>query len=389
MLSDLGIKITSNSARNRGWLAVFDIDWAMLISAVLLTFAGLVTMNSFTDGDYHFSRQLVWLIISIIAFFVASVIDFRLLRRTSIVVGLFVFSILLLLALFVFGSTHKGAALWFNIGGMSFQPVEIIKLILIIILAKYFSRRHIEIANFRHIFVSGFYAFSIFVLVFLSPDFGSAMIVFFIWLGLVLISGIPKKHLVVVFTLGAVVFAGLWFGVFQDYQKARVKNFLNPLTDIRGTGYNAYQSTIAVGSGEVLGKGIGYGTQSKLRFLPEYQTDFIFSAFSEEWGFVGVMILFSIYLLLITRILIVAYQGASNFEILFGSGLAILLISHFFINVGMTIGLLPVTGVPLPFMSYGGTNLLTNFLGLGILNGMRRYRKTTHSEKMRNEFLGL
>jgi rod shape determining protein RodA len=388
MPSDFGLRIFTEN-RLKGWLAIFNIDWPMFVCATLLTFAGLVTMNSFTDGDYHFSRQLVWLLISIVVFFSISLVDFRFLRRTYIVLGLFLISITLLLGLFLLGSAHKGATSWFNIGGMSFQPVEIIKLILIIILAKYFSRRHIEIANFRHIFVSGFYAFSIFFLVFLSPDFGSAMIVFLIWLGMVLISGIPKKHLLLVFVLGAVAFVGLWFGVLHDYQKARVKNFLNPLADIRGTGYNAYQSTIAVGSGEVLGKGIGYGTQSKLKFLPEYQTDFIFSAFAEEWGFVGVVILFSLYLLLIVRILVVSYQGASNFEILFGGGLAILLTSHFFVNVGMTIGLLPVTGVPLSFMSYGGTNLLTNFIGLGILNGMRRYQKTTHSEKMRNEFLGL
>lgn len=389
MFPNFGSKMNLTAYHPRAWRSFFDIDWAMLISGIIITLAGLVTMNSFTGGDYHFTRQLAWLAISVTVFFVASLVDFRFLRRTSIVVGLFLFSLGILLALFFLGSTHKGATSWFNVGGFSFQPVELVKLILIIILAKYFSRRHIEIANFRHIFVSGFYAFSFFVLVFLSPDFGSAMIIFLIWLGMVLISGIPKKHLLIVFTLGAVAFTGLWFGVLHDYQKDRVKNFLNPLADIRGSGYNAYQSTIAVGSGELLGKGIGYGTQSKLKFLPEYQTDFIFSAFAEEWGFVGVIILFITYLVLISRILIVSYQGASNFEILYGLGLAILLIGHFLVNVGMTIGLLPVTGVPFSFMSYGGTNLLVNFTGLGILNGMRRYQKTTHTDKLKNEFLGL
>ena len=161
-------------------------------------------------------------------------------------------------------------------------------------MAKYFSRRHIEIANLRHILISGFYAFVLFLLVFLQPDFGSAIIIFIIWLSMVLFSGISKKHLLAVFLIGILAFGSLWFFVFKDYQKTRIISFLNPLTDISGAGYNAYQSMIAVGSGQILGKGVGLGSQSKLQFLPEYETDFIFAAFSEEWGFVGVLIIFSL-----------------------------------------------------------------------------------------------
>ena len=164
---------------------------------------------------------------------------------------------------------------------------------------------------------------------------------------------------------------------------------MHPFTDIRGAGYNAYQSTIAVGSGGLLGKGVGYGTQSRLKFLPEYQTDFIFAAFVEEWGFVGALVFFFLFGVVIWRILANALIGATNFEMLYGMGLAIFFMSHFIIHVGINIGLLPVTGTTIPFLSYGGSHLLTEFTGLGILMGMRRYARPAHRDAMRNEFLGI
>jgi rod shape determining protein RodA len=165
--------------------------------------------------------------------------------------------------------------------------------------------------------------------------------------------------------------------------------FLHPLQDIQGTGYNAYQSTIAVGSGQVTGKGLGYGTQSRLSFLPEYQTDFIFAAFAEEWGFVGVIILFLLFGVVMWRIIINAMYGATNFEVLFGMGVAIMIMSHFVVHVGMNIGLLPVTGITIPFMSYGGSHLLVTFVALGVVMGMRRYARAAHKDLLQNEFLGL
>jgi rod shape determining protein RodA len=275
------------------------------------------------------------------------------------------------------------------LGGISLQPADPIKLVLIAILAKYFSRRHIEIANIRHILVSGFYSFVFFVLIAIQPDFGSAIIIFLIWFGMVLVSGISKKHLALVFFIGLLSFGGLWFYVFKDYQKHRIINFIHPLSDIRGTGYNAYQSTIAVGSGEIFGKGVGFGTQSRLKFLPEFETDFIFASFAEEWGFLGALILISLYAIVVWRILLHSMRGATNFEMLFGLGLAVYIMSHFFINVGMNIGLLPVTGITLPFMSYGGSHLLTEFAGLGMLMGMSRYQRTAHKDLSRNELLGV
>lgn len=388
-MTGLDLKNGGRYSNFHGSLKVFRIDWVMFVSALLISIAGLVTMNSFTGENSYFEKQIIWIPVSVAVFFFVSLFDFRFLRRTAVVVSIFVLSFVMLVALLFLGSVSKGAKSWFDFGLFSFQPSDLIKFALIIFLAKYFSRRHMEISNIRHIIVSGAYAFIVFLMVLKQPDFGSAMIIFFLWLGMVLVSGISKKHLLIVFLVGAVSFGGLWFYVFKDYQKKRIVTFIYPLSDIRGAGYNAYQSTIAVGSGQFSGKGIGYGTQSKLKFLPEYQTDFIFAAYAEEWGFFGVILLFSLYGILIWRIILNAYQGATNFEILYGVGLAILFMSHFAINVGMNVGLLPITGITLPFMSYGGTHLLAGFTGLGILMGMRRYRMTTHRDVMKNEFLGL
>lgn len=364
------------------------IDWVLFLAVIPLLGAGLITMNSFTGDSAYFSHQVVWIIVSLCVFFVLSFIDFRFLRKTWVATSLFIGSCILLVSLFVLGTVSKGALSWFNFGAFSFQPSDPIKLVLIIVLAKYFSRRHIEIAHIRHILISGFYAFTIFSLVLVQPDFGSAIIIFFIWFGMILVSGVSKKHLLAMMILGIIAFITLWNFGFQEYQKNRIKNFINPLADIHGTGYNAYQSTIAVGSGELLGKGVGYGTQSRLKFLPEYQTDFIFAAFAEEWGFVGVIIVFTLFGLVVVRIIQTSLQGDTNFEILFGAGVALLIIVHFFINIGMNMQLLPVTGTTLPFLSYGGTHLLTEFAGLGILMGMRRYRRVAHKEITENEFVG-
>jgi rod shape determining protein RodA len=367
----------------------FRIDWVLLLAILPILAAGLVTMNSFTGQNQFFLKQSIWIIVSVGIFLVFSFIDFRFLRRTGVLVGLFLFSCFLLLMLFAVGHVAKGAKSWFNFGGLSFQPADPIKVVLILILAKYFSRRHVEIANVRHILVSGLYTFIIFVLILIQPDFGSAIIVFLIWFGMVLVSGISKKHLLAVFLIGAISFFGLWHFAFKPYQKDRILNFLHPVTNISGSGYNAYQSTITVGSGQILGKGIGYGTQSRLNFLPQYQTDFVFAAYAEEWGFIGVIILFLLYGIVIWRILFNSMRGATNFEILFGMGLSIYFMAHLIINIGMNMGLLPVTGVTVPFMSYGGSHLLSEFIGLGILMGMRRYSRATHRDVLHNEFLGI
>ena len=347
------------------------VDWHIFVPAILISLAGLVTMNSFTGDQHFFVRQSIWLLISVVVFFIASSVDWNFLKRTRVLVTIYFFIVLLLSALFVLGRVSHGAQSWFNLGAFALQPSDLSKVAVILMLAKYFSRRHIEIANVRHIFVSGVYTFIIFILVFLQPDFGGAIIIFMVWFSMLLLSGISKKHLLLVVAAGAIAGGALWLFIFQPYQKARIITFLNPLSDIHGAGYNAYQSTIAVGSGGILGKGIGQGSQSKLRFLPEYQTDFIFASFAEEWGYIGALLLLSLCFYLLWRIVTNAQNAPNNFEAFFGLGLAVLFTIHIIIHTGMNMGVLPVTGITFPLMSYGGSHLLTEWASLGILSSMK------------------
>ncbi len=351
------------------------VDWVAFGAALALALLGLLTMSSFQAQDPFFVRQSIWILLGVGMFFVASTIDWRFLRRGGVAAALYALVLIPLIVLVILGHATMGAKSWFDLGLFALQPVEFVKLVLIVALAKYFSRRHIEIANVRHILVSGAYAGLVFVLVAIQPDFGSAIIIACIWLGMVLLSGLSRTHLFATVAVAAVAFSGLWFFGFHDYQKQRILTFLHPLADIHGAGYNAYQATIAVGSGQWVGKGIGYGTQSKLRFLPEYQTDFIFAAFAEEWGFVGVALVFALYGVLFWRLLSSAAKGASNFETLFALGILCYFAAHFVLHVGINVGLLPVTGTTIPFMSSGGSHIIAEFLALGIISGMGRYAR--------------
>ncbi len=366
-----------------------NVDWVLFLSTIPIVLAGLITMDSFTAENYFFLRQLAWFAIAVVVFLGASLVDWRFLKNSWFLVGLYLFFLGVLFALVLVGATVKGAQSRFRFGLFGLQPVEFVKLLVIFMQAKYFSRRHVEIANLRHMIVSGLYAFVPFILVILQPDLGSAIIIFLIWVGMITVSGIPRKRLVGIFLTVVAVFAVLWVSFLKPYQKDRILTFIYPLADVQGAGYNAFQSQIAVGSGQWIGKGVGYGTQSRLAFLPEFQTDFIFAAFAEEWGFVGVLIFFGLFAVIVFRILHHAMRGASNFEMLYAMGLAIFFMSHFTINVGMNIGLLPVTGIPLPFMSYGGSHLIAEYLGLGILMGMRGYERAAHPDDTKNEFLGV
>jgi len=323
-----------------------------------------------------FNRQILWISVAVIALFIAMVPDYRFLRTGNITFVSYVVTVLMLILVLLIGEITLGAQSRFDLGFFSLQPSDPAKLILILVLAKYFAKRHELIGDFTHIIISGLYALLIFGLVFIQPDFGSAIILFFVWLGMVLVSGIRVKHLLTVFVLAIITFGLMWQFVFFDYQKERIMTFIDPLSDIQGAGYNAYQSTVAIGSGELFGKGIGYGTQSKLLFLPEYETDFIFAAYAEEWGLVGVVLLFVLFFLVVWRLLKNAVDGATNFERLFSAGVAVLFIAHFFVHIGMNIGVLPVTGTTIPFLSYGGSHLLTEFIAVGMVMGMSRYKPT-------------
>ncbi|MFZ2555886.1 MAG: FtsW/RodA/SpoVE family cell cycle protein [Minisyncoccia bacterium] len=353
--------------------AFAHVDWFLFSAALAVSLLGLVTMRPFADGgEAFFDRQLIWIAISVSAFFFAALPEYTFLRRTQIVSVLYALILVLLAFIFVGGTVVKGAQQRFDLGLFALQPSDPAKLILIIVLAKYFARRHVEIANFRHIFISGAYAAAICAMVFLQPDFGGAIIIASIWFGMVLVAGISWRHLAFLLITGVIAAGSLWALVLQDYQKARIVSFIHPLADIHGAGYNAYQSTVAVGSGELLGKGIGFGTQSKLRFLPEYQTDFIFAAFAEEWGFAGVLIALGLFAVIVLRTLMISAHGTDNFAVLFGVGVALMFLAHIIVHIGMNLGLLPVTGTTIPFMSYGGSHLVTEFVALGILMGLRR-----------------
>ena len=356
-------------------------DSILFFALLSLSLFGLATMYSHVGENSYFNRQLIWICFSTGLFFLALIPDYRFLRTGNTTFFLYLGVIVLLLGVAFFGEDVMGARQRFDLGFFSLQVSDPAKLVLIALLAKYFAKRHEMIGDFKHVLVSGLYTLVIFTLVFLQPDFGSAMSLFFIWFGMVLVAGIRFRHVALVFLIGSIALGGLWQFAFYDYQKERIMTFLDPLADIQGAGYNAYQSTVAIGSGGLMGKGIGYGTQSKLLFLPEYETDFIFAAFAEEWGLFGVVMLFFFFAMLIWRLLYHANNGATNFEKLFASGVAILFVAHFFVHIGMNIGLLPVTGTTIPFLSYGGSHLITELVAVGMVMGMSRYTTTRFESK--------
>ncbi|PSO46009.1 MAG: hypothetical protein BRC25_00035 [Parcubacteria group bacterium SW_6_46_9] len=348
------------------------VDWVLMLALLPILAAGLVTIHSFGPESTLLYRQLLWVGVSFLGFFAATLGSYQFLRRRGVAVFLFVGTIVALLLVAVAGSSSGGAQSWINLGGLSIQPSAPAKLILIAVLAKYFDRRHALMHNFRHVLVSGVYTALISGIVLLQPDFGSAMIIALIWFGMVIVAGIPFRHILSVLVIGALSLGLLWMFIFTAEQKERITTFVNPDTNIQQAGYNANQAMIAVGSGQILGKGVGYGTQSRLEFLPEYETDFVLAAFSEEWGFVGVCLLLLLYGIVFWRIYRLARTGETSFERLFGAGVFVYLLSDLAIHTGVNTGLLPITGTTMPFMSYGGSHLVTEFLALGVLMGMQR-----------------
>ena len=364
------------------------IDWVLVLSVVPIILGGLATMTSFAGKDAFFYRQLLWVGVGLGLMFVIAKADVRFFRDSRYIALFYSISIGLLVLVLLFGKTVKGAQSWFNFGIFSFQPTDIVKLLVISVLAKYFSRRHVEIARIKHLFISMLYVLIPIGFIMLQPDFGSAMVILALWIGMALVAGISKRHIALVVGVGLVVLTFSWLFLFKPYQKARIITFINPTSDIQGSGYNAYQSMIAVGSGGTLGKGFGYGTQSRLNFLPEYQTDFVFAAFAEEWGFFGSLVILVCFCTFLRRIVLHAQRGATNFETLFCVGYAVLIFSHVIVNIGMNIGIMPVTGIPLPFMSYGGSHILGECIGLGLILSMARYERAIHPDDIHNEFLG-
>jgi rod shape determining protein RodA len=364
------------------------IDYFLLVPVIIISFFSLATLSNFDANNSFFNKQLIWVFLGIFIFMIISKIDFSFLKNTKSVLIFYIIANSLLASTLLFGSTIKGSKAWLDLGFFSLQPVDFVKLSLIILLAKYFSKRHIEIKYIRHIIVSFLYTALPVSITLLQPDFGSAMVMLLVWFIMVSMSGLSKKHFFSMCVIGIITFAMLWVSVFKDYQKERILTFLDPLRDIRGSGYNVFQSEIAIGSGGLLGKGVGFGTQSRLNFLPEHETDFIFAAFSEEWGFVGSIILCSLILFILLRILYISMNQNDNFLSLIGIGVFAWVFVHSTINIGMNMGVMPVTGIPLPFMSYGGSHFISGCISLGIVASFN-FNKFNLRKSYKNEFLGL
>lgn len=366
-----------------------SVDWALVAPALVITSLGLLTMHTFGISLSLAPRQFVWTVVAFLVYLVIARMDVRFIRRTKVIMALYGLIVALLLFLLVAAHPILGAKSWIVVGGLSFQPADLAKLILIALLAKYLSRRHVEIADWRHVLVSGAYAGVLVLLVLVEPDLGTAVILGSIWLGLMLVSGISKRHLAIIGLLLVSTAVLLWFFGLKPYQRDRIVAFVNPAADVRGAGYNAYQATIAVGSGGLFGKGIGYGTQSTLRFLPEYQTDFIFAAYAEEWGFAGIVLLLALYALLLSRLFVIARNASTNFDAFFTLGVAVLFMAHITIHSGINVGLLPITGTTIPFMSSGGSHLVMEFAALGVVTALARNGRSVPRTAAVQEYEGL
>lgn len=354
--------------------------------AITISLLGLGVLYSFGGDQDVFLRQVMWLCVSVGLSIGISKLPLEFLKKNTVMIILYGIGIGLLVLVLLIGTRVKGSQSWINFGVLSFQPSDVVKLFFILLLGKYLSRRHVEIAHPKHIIITGIYLAIPLGLIMMQPDFGSGVVLMCIWFGMLLVSGISKKHLLVMTGIGVLAIAFLWSFVFKPYQKSRIINFFAPTADIRGSGYNVYQSMIAVGSGEIVGRGYGMGTQSRLSFLPEYKTDFIFAAYAEEWGFVGSILLFTLLATLLMIMVSIAAHSPGNFESLCTVGIVIFLVSHMMVNIGMNIGIMPVTGIPLPFMSYGGSHLLVEFMSLGIITHFYQSRRSVHRDKLGSEF---
>jgi len=361
---------------------ILKYDWILLGACVLLVVFGLTALYStslagtagvpggaLAQPDFsNFWKQFWFSVVGVLLALALPVFDYRALSRISRL--LIVFSVLLLLAVLLFGTTVRGTTGWFGVAGFGIQPVEIVKLFLIIFLAKYLSDYSGKERGLKYILISGAISAPLIILVMLQPDFGSALLLAVIWGALVLASGVRRLHLLIL-VLGLIttlVFA--WFVVLQPYQKARITSFLNPESDPLGRGYNVTQSIIAIGSGGWTGKGMGYGSQSQLRFLPERQTDFIFAVIAEELGFLGVLFLCGLFGVVFWRGYRLLCQARDDFTVLLVLGIMVSIAVEVFVNLGGNLRLMPVTGVTLPFVSYGGSSLLVKFAMIGVIQSV-------------------
>lgn len=342
-------------------------DWLIIGIVFLLLCFGLSAIYSTAPNNFY--RQACFAFIGLILLFLISRLNYNNLKNYTLL--LYFLIIILLVLVLIFGHKIRGASSWFNFGQLGFQPVELAKLVMIIVLAKYFAQNSNNVYKWRTIIISAVYLIIPTGLILSQPDFGSAFVILALWLGISLTAGIRLTHLAVIFLILIIIASASWCFLLKDYQRNRFLVFLNPDLDPLGRGYNMIQSIIAVGSGGFFGKGLGYGSQSQLNFLPEQHTDFIFAAIAEELGFIGAFFIIILFGLLFFRSFKILFKTSDNFGRFLVFGIIIYLFTHIFINIGMNIGLLPITGIPLPLISYGGSNLLITLIAIGLLQSVR------------------
>ncbi len=352
-------------------------DWILVLLVVAVAGIGIGNLYSATSSwgssTPVYMKQFSWLGLGLLIALTVCAFDYRHLEYS----GFFLFgcNLLLLIAVLLVGKTNMGATRWISFGGFNVQPSEIMKMVIIITLARYFSGQESFGGYSLSELTSPFLLIGLPVLLILKqPDLGTATLIIFIGASMILFAGIRRTTMIFLALVGMASACGGWF-LLHGYQKERIRTFLNPERDPLGSGYHIIQSKIAVGSGGLFGRGFMQGTQSQLSFLPERHTDFAFSVFAEEWGFAGSLLLLLLYLSIIIWGMYIARRAGDRFGMFLALGVVAMLFWHIVVNLGMVIGLLPVVGVPLPLFSYGGTSMVTTMVGVGLLLNvsMRRF----------------
>lgn len=350
-------------------------DGTFILSFVFLFFLGLLVLFGFGAGtnDTFFSsilfRQGMFGCLGGILLLGFSLIDYRYYRSYSTVI--FFTTSFFLMAVLFWGQVTRGTVGWLKIGGFQLQPVEFAKIALVIFLASFISQKRAYLHEKAHLIASAIFVLIFVGLVLLQPDFGSSMLLLGTWGGMIFLSGIRKRYVAMLFGAGALLVTFGWF-FLAPYQQDRIVSVLRPESDAQGYGYNVIQAMVAVGSGGWFGKGIGDGSQSQLNFLPEKHTDFIFASLVETLGFFGGMVLLVGMVFFLYRIILIARRAPDNFGYLLGVGFFVMFAIQAIINIGMNMGVLPVTGIPLPFLSYGGSSLIASCIACGILLNIAR-----------------
>ena len=349
------------------------VDIPLLSLLLVLATAGLFVLYSASGENVAYvHRQLVHYGIGLSVMLIVAQVPLRLLDRWAIFP--YFLGVLLLIAVLFFGVGAKGAQRWLEIGGFRFQPSEILKIAVPLMLASYLGKRAVP-PQFKHVFFALVFILVPLVLVGMQPDLGTAILIGAAGFFALFLAGLPRRYLMVALLLAACLLPLMWFHLLYDYQRQRILTLFNPEADRLGAGWNIIQSTIAIGSGGVDGKGWTLGTQSQLDFLPEGHTDFIIAVLAEEFGLFGVMLLLALYLLIISRCAFIGLRAQSMFGRLLAGSIALTFFVYIFVNMGMVSGILPVVGVPLPLVSYGGTSIVTLMLGFGMLMAVSTERK--------------